>query len=51
MVKFVIERDTTAPVTVTVDQISERFMDKKRNGSYKPALTRLLVTRLTTHIS
>jgi len=50
MVKFVIERDSSTPVTVTVDQISERFMDKARNGGYKPAQTRLIITKLSTRI-
>jgi len=50
MIKFVIERDSNDPVTVSVDQISERFMDKARNGSYKSAQTKLIITKLSTKV-
>jgi len=50
MVKFALERDSAAPVSVTVDQVSERFMDKARDGSYKAATVRLIVTKLNTYV-
>ena len=50
MTKFTLERDNPSPLTLTVDQISERFMDRKKDGSYWPAPTKLILTKLNSRV-
>jgi hypothetical protein len=50
MTKFTLERDHPQSFTVTIDQISERFMDRPRNGSYKPVPVKLILTKLNSKI-
>lgn len=47
MVKFTLERDSRLPLYVTVDQISERFMDDQ---DYWPPRTKMILTRIKTQI-
>ena len=46
MVKFTLERDNSFPLFMTVDQISERFMEP----DYVPPPTKIILTRLKTQI-
>ena len=46
MSKFTLERDEKQPLCITVDQISERFLDRPRNGSYVAAPTKIILTKL-----
>ena len=48
MAKFTLERDNPSPLCLTVDQISERFMDKSRDGSYLAPPIRIILTKLLT---
>lgn len=51
--KFTLERDNPNPLVVSIDQISERLMDKHRDyreGSYTPAYVKLILTKLNTKI-
>ena len=50
MVKFTLERDNPTPFCLTVDQISERFMDKARDGSYFAPPIRIILTKLQGNI-
>ena len=50
MAKFTLERDSVNPVMVTVDQISERFLDRKRDGAYIAAPTKIILTQLDTRV-
>lgn len=50
MAKFTLERDNRTPLCLTVDQISERFLDKSRDGSYLPPPIRIILTKLQSKI-
>ena len=50
MAKFTLERDNLNPLCVTVDQISERFLDRKRDGGYIAAPTKVILTKLDTRV-
>jgi len=46
MVKFTLERDNKTPLCLTVDQMSERFLDRSRDGSYVAPQIRIILTKL-----
>ena len=46
MAKFTLERDNPRPFCITVDQISERFMDLRRDGMYYSPPTKIILTKL-----
>ena len=50
MAKFTIERDNPAPLCLTVDQISERFLDRPRDGSYLAPPIKIILTKLQSQI-
>ena len=50
MSKFTLERDNTQPLCITVDQISERFLDRPRNGSYIAPPIKIILTKLESEI-
>ena len=50
MAKFTIERDNFAPLCLTVDQISERFLDRPRDGSYLAPPIKIILTKLQSQI-
>ena len=50
MVKFTLERDNPNPLCLSVDQISERFLDRARDGGYLAPPIRLILTKLQSQI-
>ena len=50
MAKFTLERDNPAPLCLTLDQCSERFLDQSRDGSYLAPPIKIILTKLQSQI-
>lgn len=48
--KFTLERDHPQSLTISIDQISERVMDRKRNFSYDVVPVKIILTKLSSKI-